>query len=83
MPTRRRGEARRKSRDDQRELEAIPLKIQALESEREQINARMSDPGFFQQDKEQINTAQTRLAVIDKELLAAYARWEALEAQQA
>ena len=74
--------AKKLSFKDQRELEAIPLKIQSLESEREQINTRMGDPGFFQQDKGLINTAQTRLAAIDKELLAAYARWEALEAQQ-
>ena len=64
---------------DQRELEALPQKIQALESEREQINTRMSDPTFYQQEKNALSTAQTRLEAIDKELAAAYARWEALE----
>ena len=67
---------------DQRELEALPQKIQTLESEREQINARMSDPAFYQQEKSIISTAQERLAAIDKDLAAAYARWEALEALQ-
>ena len=65
---------------DQRELEAIPQKIQMLETEREQINARMSDPAFYQQEKSVVNAAQNRIAAIDKELAAVYARWEALEA---
>ena len=67
---------------DQRELEAMPQKIQALESERDQINARMGDPDFYQQEKSIINAAQNRIAAIDKELVAVYARWEALEALQ-
>ena len=63
-------------------MEALPLKIQVLEAEREQINARMSGPTFYQQEKSIISTAQDRVAASDKELTAAYARWEALEAQQ-
>jgi len=64
---------------DQRELEALPQKIQMLESEREQINTRMSDPTFYQQEKDIVNAAQARLEAIEKELAVAYARWEALE----
>ena len=60
----------------------MPQKIQALETEREQINARMGEPGFYQQEKSVISAAQNRLAAIDKELAAVYARWEALEALQ-
>ncbi len=67
---------------DQRELEAIPQKIQALESERDQLNTRMGEPDFYQQEKGVISAAQNRLAAIDKELVAVYARWEALEALQ-
>ncbi len=74
--------AKKLSFKDQRELEAIPQKIQVLEAEREQINVRMADPGFYQQEKSVISAAQNRLAVIDKDLLAAYARWEMLEAAQ-
>ncbi len=76
------AKAKKLSFKDQRELEALPQKIQALESEREQIGVRMSDPGFYQQEKNIISTAQDRLAAIDKDLAAAYARWEALEALQ-
>jgi len=60
-------------------LEALPQKIQALESEREQINTHMSDPAFYQQEKKVLDAAQARLEAIEKELAAAYARWEALE----
>ena len=67
---------------DQRELEAIPQKIQTLEAEREQINTRMAEPSFYQQEKSMVSAAQNRLAVLDKELTNVYARWEALEAQQ-
>ena len=74
--------AKKLSFKEQRELEALPLKIQVLEAEREQINARMSDPSFYQQEKSITSAAQERVAAIDKELAAAYARWEALEAQQ-
>jgi ATP-binding cassette subfamily F protein uup len=65
---------------DQRELEMLPQKIQELETEREQINVRMSEPAFYQQEKSVISAAQQRLAEIDTELGKAYARWEALEA---
>ena len=74
--------AKKLSFKEQRELEALPQKIQVLEAEREQINVRISDPSFYQQDKGTVSTAQERVAAIDKELAAAYARWEALEAQQ-
>ena len=74
--------AKKLSFKEQRELEAMPQKIQVLEAEREQINARMGDPGFYQLEKAVISAAQNRLAVIDKELLAVYARWELLEATQ-
>ena len=66
---------------DQRELEAIPQKIQTLEAEREQISTRMAQADFYQQEKNQIGETQNRLAALEKELAAAYARWEALEAQ--
>jgi ATP-binding cassette subfamily F protein uup len=72
--------AKKLSFKDQRELEAIPQKIQTLESEREQINARISAPDFYQQEKSALNTAQNRIVAIDRELAVIYARWEALEA---
>ncbi len=78
-PTAPAEKAKKLSFKDQRELEALPQKIQSLETEREQINTRMSDPAFYQQEKNILDAAQARLEAIEKELAAAYARWEALE----
>lgn len=67
---------------DQRELEALPQKIQVLESERDQIVARMAAPDFYTLEKNSVTAAQERVASIEKELATLYLRWEALEAQQ-
>ncbi len=64
---------------DQRELDTLPQKIEALESEREALHARMAEPDFYQQGSEQISAANDRLGELDAELAAAYERWEALE----
>jgi len=72
--------AKKLSFKDQRELEAMPQKIQTLETERDQINARMGAADFFKQDKAAITAIQARLTALDQSLEAAYARWEELEA---
>lgn len=65
---------------DQRELDAMPQRIQALETERDQIDAQMAAPDFFRQSKAEMAAIQQRRDAIDGELESAYARWEALEA---
>ena len=39
----------------------------------------MSDPAFYQQDRPIIAEAQEKLARVEADLAAAYARWEELE----
>jgi ATP-binding cassette subfamily F protein uup len=75
-----RDKPKKLSYKDQRELDALPPKIEQLESERNALQAQMGTPQFYQQDKGAIATAQARLAQLDTELATAYARWEALEA---
>jgi ATP-binding cassette subfamily F protein uup len=70
---------RKLSYKDQRELDALPQKIEALEAERDAINADMSSPEFYQQDAKAVSAVQERLAAVDAELETAYARWDALE----
>ena len=65
---------------DQRELEALPGRIEALEAELEQLHATMADPDFYKRDKDAIAELQNRIAAINAELATAYARWEALDA---
>jgi hypothetical protein len=42
----------------------------------------MADPALYQGDGNEVVRARARLAEVDAELNASYARWEALEAQQ-
>ncbi len=79
-PAAAKDKARKLSYEDQRELDALPQRIEQLEAERESVTAAMSDPGFYQRDKAAIGQAQARLDAIENELEAAYARWEELEA---
>ncbi|MGB5427470.1 MAG: ATP-binding cassette domain-containing protein [Gammaproteobacteria bacterium] len=64
---------------DQRELDALPAKIEQLETEQAQLQAAIGDPGFYQQSHEQVNVVLERLQTIEEALSDCYERWEALE----
>ena len=64
---------------EQRELDEIPAKIEALESEQAQLNESLSDPAFYQNNNAKVSQAVKRLKIIEGELLEIYARWEELE----
>ena len=64
---------------EKRELEEIPLKIEALESEQAFIHATMSDPKFYQEAGDKVAELTDRLAVIERELAGLYDRWGELE----
>jgi ATP-binding cassette subfamily F protein uup len=64
---------------EERELETLPQHIEALEKEQQQLFAAMADPDFFKQEGSTIVKAKNRLAVVGKELEAAYERWQTLE----
>jgi ABC transport system ATP-binding/permease protein len=64
---------------EQRELDQLPARIETLESEIASLTAAMSQPEFFRQDSASINAANARVAELQAELQAVYARWEALE----
>ncbi len=65
---------------DQRELEALPARIEDLEAAVAGIHGRMADPAFYQGSGTEISVIRDRLGALEAELAAAYARWEALEA---
>ncbi|HEX3949553.1 MAG TPA: ATP-binding cassette domain-containing protein [Steroidobacteraceae bacterium] len=70
---------RRLSYNEQRELEALPERIQRLEAEQAQLTALISDPVLFQRNPQQGSEALRRLQALGEELDAAYARWEMLD----
>jgi len=71
---------RKLSYKDQRELDALPATIHKLEAEQATLAAAIADPELFRRNLAQANAAVTRLQAVEKELEAAFARWEALEA---
>ncbi|PIE66695.1 MAG: ABC transporter ATP-binding protein [Deltaproteobacteria bacterium] len=63
----------------QRELDALPDRIEALEIRQQELFATLSDPEFFRGEGAAIATVKKELAGVEAELETAYARWEALE----
>ena len=66
---------------EQRELDALPDEIAALETEQSEINAQLSDPEIFK-DYEKAGALQNRAEEIETLLLEKLERWELLEAKQ-
>ena len=66
---------------EQRELDALPDEIAALETEQAEINTQLSDPEIFK-DYEKAGTLQSRAEEIEMLLLEKLERWEWLEAKQ-
>ncbi|HEY6894497.1 MAG TPA: ATP-binding cassette domain-containing protein [Rhodanobacteraceae bacterium] len=71
---------RKLSWKEARELEALPARIEQLESDLAAMNARLEDPGFYRQDSAAIVASNAEMAAKQAELDEAYARWQALEA---
>ena len=65
---------------DQRELEQLPLEIEALEAEQASLNAKLADGSWFVQDAAAATAASNRLGDIDELLLEKLERWEQLDA---
>ena len=66
---------------EQRELDALPDEIAALETEQAEINVQLSDPEIFK-DYEKAGALQNRAEEIETLLLEKLERWELLEAKQ-
>ena len=70
---------RKRTFKEQRELEALPRRIETLEAEQQQLHQAMGDPMFFQKGKEDLVNIKARISALECELTEAYQRWEALE----
>ena len=69
---------RKLSFKEQRELDALPARIEALEAEQAQLAALLADPATYTRDAKALAETQRRHAAIDAELSQALERWEAL-----
>jgi len=64
---------------EQRELEALPDTIAAMEQEVEEIHGNLADPEFYRTAGDEVARLAARLKELEMELEAAYLRWEELE----
>ncbi len=69
---------RKLSYKEQRELDELPARIEALEAEQKSLGALLADPDAYVKDPPGVASAQARYAQIDDDLLAALERWELL-----
>jgi len=63
---------------DQRELDGLPAKIEALEKEQTEINKTLADGAIFQKDLKGAAALAKRASEIYELMVAAMERWEAL-----
>ena len=69
---------RKLSYKEQRELDALPARIEALEAEQKELGAFLAQTESYTKEVDRAMKAQARVAAIDDELLKAMERWEAL-----
>jgi ABC transport system ATP-binding/permease protein len=69
---------RKLSYKEQRELDELPARIEALETEQSALNARLADPDVYRQEGSKVSELHERVQAIDEELMTLLERWETL-----
>jgi ATP-binding cassette subfamily F protein uup len=64
---------------EQRELQELPARIEAFETEQAALAAKMADADYFRQDARVLRADQERVQAIEAGLLELLERWEILE----
>jgi ATP-binding cassette subfamily F protein uup len=85
LPAKARGTApaaasapRKLSFKEQRELEALPARIEALEAEQKVLAERLGSPGLYTAEPQRAGEMNARYAQIEQALMDNLERWEAL-----
>jgi ABC transport system ATP-binding/permease protein len=73
--------ARKRSYKEQRELDELPARIEALELEQKTVGERLADPALYSAEPQRLSELQARYQQIEAELLAALERWETLDSR--
>lgn len=83
QPTSKRSTAqsRKLSYKEQRELDALPELIESLEAELKTLQARTSEPEFYQQSRETVRNTLEELSGVESRLRDVYNRWTELEGE--
>jgi ATP-binding cassette subfamily F protein uup len=69
---------RKLSYKEQRELEALPAQMEALEQEQQQIDQKLADGHLYANDPAQAALLSARHGEIEEALMTALERWEQL-----
>ena len=64
---------------EQCELDALPQRIGALETELGKLHQLTADPAFYRKPSGEIISVKSRLQSLQSEVAKAYRRWEELE----
>ena len=75
------GAVRKLSHKEQRELQQLPGRIEALEAEQRAIGERLASAALYIDEPQRVVELQARYAQIDDELTHALQRWEELESR--
>ena len=75
----RKDAAKKLSAKEQRELEGLPAKIEALEQEQTVLTGKLADPSFYKTEPAKFIDAKKQLETLEREHSTAFARWEELE----
>ncbi|WP_028997358.1 ATP-binding cassette domain-containing protein [Azohydromonas australica] len=73
--------ARKLGYKEQRELDALPARIDALEAEQKTLAEQLSDPDLYVRDPQSATQMHERVAQIEEALMEALERWEALSSR--
>jgi ATP-binding cassette subfamily F protein uup len=71
---------RRLTYNEQRELQALPERIEALEAALAELHRVTADPAFYRKTPAEIVSVKSRLQSLQNDVAGAYRRWEELEA---
>jgi ATP-binding cassette subfamily F protein uup len=66
---------------EQLEFDALPARIQALETEQARLQAAVGAPDFYKEPADVIAKTLERAAAIEPELDAVLQRWDALDSR--
>jgi hypothetical protein len=67
---------------EQRELEVLPARIEALESEQRALNAKIAGSDFYKEPPDIIKASLARVEELQHELTDVYARWGQLDSRR-
>ena len=64
---------------EQRELDALPERIEAMEAEMSELHQLTADPAFYRKAPAEIISVKSRLQSLQIVIAETYRRWEELE----